>query len=157
MKTPSYRLLLVVMALAIAFPLAFAVSGCGAGAGVGAVTSNLMGGFAVKGPIVNGVVEAYILLAEKMEDESIHGNSFNFSNEIQKTVLDVVRLIMELMRRQELEPEILNQVSGEIEHQYLSAKKARQVLGWKPLYTLEKGLAETIEWYKKYFAEEKHD
>jgi CDP-glucose 4,6-dehydratase len=53
-----------------------------------------------------------------------------------------------------LEPVILNDAPNEIPHQYLSAAKARRQLGWAPAYTLEQGLAETIAWYREYFAEQ---
>jgi len=98
-------------------------------------------------------VKAYILLAEKMDNLDILGHSFNFSNEIQITVLEMTKKILQLMDREELKPVILNQVRGEIKHQYLSAKKAKELLGWRPLYTLEEGLKETIDWYRKYFEE----
>lgn len=96
-------------------------------------------------------VEAYLFLAKKLDSMDIYGEAFNFSNEIQMTVLEITEKILELMGRKDLKPIILNQVKGEIRHQYLSAKKARTILGWVPKYTLEKGLLEAIEWYKKYF------
>ncbi|MDO8568837.1 MAG: GDP-mannose 4,6-dehydratase [Dehalococcoidales bacterium] len=99
--------------------------------------------------------QAYMLLAEKMDDRSIHGEAFNFSTEIQKTTLQMTQEILRLMDREDLEPEILNVASGEIKHQYLSAKKAREVLGWKSKYSLEKGLKETIKWYQRFFEEQK--
>jgi CDP-glucose 4,6-dehydratase len=99
-------------------------------------------------------VAAYLLLAEKMDDKSIHGEAFNFSNEIQMTVLEITQMILKLMNREDLQPEILNVVKGEIKHQYLSAQKARDVLGWKPKYTIEEGLVETIKWYQDFFAEQ---
>lgn len=99
-------------------------------------------------------VEAYLLLAEKMEDKGIHGEAFNFSNEIQLTVLDITQKITKLMNREDLQPRILNMVKGEIKHQYLSARKARDILGWKPKYTLEEGLNETIKWYQEFFEEQ---
>ena len=96
-------------------------------------------------------VEAYLLLAEHMDDKSIHGEAFNFSNEIQLTVLEITQKILSLMNREDLQPKILNVVKGEIKHQYLSAQKARDILGWKPKYTLEEGLKETIKWYQEFF------
>ncbi len=36
----------------------------------------------------------------------------------------------------------------EFRDQYLSAAKARRLLGWKPTYGLEAGLGETIAWYR---------
>jgi len=95
-------------------------------------------------------VEAYLLLAEKMENPAIHGESFNFSNEIQLTVLELTKKIIKLMDRDSLAPEILNQTQNEIKHQYLSAQKAKKLLGWKPQYTIDKGLKETIAWYRDF-------
>jgi len=81
-------------------------------------------------------VEAYLLLAEKMDDPRIHGEAFNFSNELQITVTEMVNKVLEAMKS-DLKPVILDKAGNEIKHQYLSAKKAREVLGWKPKYTLE--------------------
>lgn len=96
-------------------------------------------------------VDAYLLLAEKMDDKSIHGEAFNFSNEIQMTVMDITKLILKLMGRSDLQPKILNTVKGEIKHQYLCAEKAKGVLGWKSRYKIEDGLKETIKWYQEFF------
>ncbi len=99
-------------------------------------------------------VEAYLLLAEKMDIKDLHGEAFNFSNESQKTTLEITQEILRLMNREDLQPKILNVATGEIERQYLSAQKARRVLGWKPAYTLENGLRETIRWYQQFFHEQ---
>ena len=97
---------------------------------------------------------AYLTLAETLaRSPELRGQAFNFSNETQLTVLELVRLILKLMGSS-LEPTVLNQVSNEIRHQYLSAAKARTTLGWKPLYSLEEGLGRTIEWYRRFLANE---
>lgn len=93
---------------------------------------------------------AYIHLAEKMDDAKIHGEVFNFSNELQISVLELTNKILKLMGRTDLKPVILNQAEHEIRHQYLSAKKAREMLGWKPKYNLDDALKETVEWYTKF-------
>ncbi|MBI1280620.1 MAG: NAD-dependent epimerase/dehydratase family protein [Anaerolineaceae bacterium] len=93
---------------------------------------------------------AYTTLVEKMaQDSSVHGQAFNFSNEIQVTVIDLVGHILKLMDSN-LEPNILNQASNEILHQYLSAAHARDTLGWQPSFSLEDGLFRTIAWYKQF-------
>ena len=102
-------------------------------------------------------VEAYLLLAERMDDKGIQGEAFNFSNEIQITVLELVQKILNLMDREELQPKVLNTVKGEIGHQYLSAKKARDILGWRPRYDLEEGLRETIIWYRDFLKSGRDD
>lgn len=96
-------------------------------------------------------VDAYLTLAEKMDELPINGCAFNFSNETQVNVLELTRMICSLMGREDLDPVILNETKAEIKHQYLSAKKAKEILGWRSKYTLEKGLIETIEWYQDFF------
>jgi CDP-glucose 4,6-dehydratase len=101
---------------------------------------------------IEDAAHAYMMLAERMDDERIHGHAFNFSNENQVTVLDLTQKILRLMGSI-LQPKILATAAHEIPHQYLSAKKARDMLGWKPRYSLDEGLTKTIEWYKNYFRE----
>jgi len=93
---------------------------------------------------------AYMHLAERMDDSKLHGEVFNFSNELQISVLELTNKILKLMGRTDLKPIILNQAEHEIKHQYLSAQKARELLGWKPKYNLDDALKGTIEWYKKF-------
>ena len=100
---------------------------------------------------VKDAAKAYILLAEKMGDHDVVGQAFNFGNDIPITVLEMAHEILSLMGCLDLQPVILNQAKGEIPKQYLSSKKAREILGWKPLFSVKEGLAETIEWYKNYF------
>ena len=96
---------------------------------------------------------ANMRLAEALAgDPSLSGQAFNFSNEIQVTVSELVDLMLNLMAS-DLRPDIRNQATNEIRHQYLSAEKVRRVLGWQPLYTLEEGLRRTIDWYRKFFKE----
>jgi len=101
---------------------------------------------------VEDAVSAYMLLAEKMESEGLFGEAFNFSNEIQLTVLELVNKILDIMGSN-LKPVILNRGNHEIRHQYLDASKARRLLGWSPRYTIDEGLKRTIEWYRAYFGQ----
>jgi CDP-glucose 4,6-dehydratase len=93
----------------------------------------------------------YLLLAERLfeKGDGLHGEAFNFSNEIQVSVSELVDLILEKMESS-LEPEIRNEASNEIRHQYLSAARAREQLGWSPLFTLNEGLTRTITWYRDF-------
>lgn len=96
---------------------------------------------------------AYMSLAEWLAaNPDGRGEAFNFSNEEQLSVLDLVRRLLELMGS-DLEPDIRNESSNEIPAQYLSAAKAREVIGWQPLYSLDEGLRLTLEWYREFFAE----
>lgn len=92
---------------------------------------------------------AYMTLAEKMyENPEIQGEAFNFSNELQISVIELVEKILTLMGSS-LRPIILNEATDEIRNQYLSAEKARTILNWKPLFTFDEGLQRTIQWYRK--------
>lgn len=99
---------------------------------------------------IEDAVQAYLLLAEKMEELNLAGEAFNFSNEIQLTVLELVEKILKKMNSN-LKPKVLNQGSNEIKHQYLSAEKARKLLNWTPAYTIDEGLEKTIGWYTEFF------
>ena len=93
----------------------------------------------------------YMLLAERLAaDPAVRGEAFNYSNETQVTVLELVERILRLMGSR-LEPDVRNEASNEIRHQYLSAEKARRVLGWRPLFTLDDGLRRTVDWYRQFF------
>jgi len=93
---------------------------------------------------------AYMHLAEQFASRpDLKGQAFNFSNEIQLTVLQLVQTILRLMRSP-LEPEVLGEANHEIRRQHLSAAKSRDTLGWRPLFSLEDGLSRTIQWYKHF-------
>ena len=92
----------------------------------------------------------YMMLAEKLaHDQGLAGRAFNFSNETQVTVLEITRKILSLMDLN-LEPDVRNETTNEIRHQYLSAARARRELNWQPLFTLEEGLRRTVDWYRSF-------
>jgi len=93
---------------------------------------------------------AYMLLAEHLASQpELKGQAFNFSNEIQVSVREIVAKIIHIMESN-VNPDIRNEATNEIRNQYLSAKKARTLLNWHPLFTLDDGLSKTVEWYKKF-------
>jgi len=103
--------------------------------------------------VEDGVL-AYLTLAENLAARrELKGEAFNFSNELQLTVLDMVRHILRLMGKPEVEPDLLGEAKHEIQHQYLDAGKAREVLSWKPQFTLDEGLERTIKWYSAFLSD----
>lgn len=99
---------------------------------------------------VKDVVSAYMTLAENMKEKNLEGQCFNFSTDKPLNVIELVNLVATMMNAQHLEPIIENQANNEIPAQHLSSQKARQLLGWQAIYGIEKGLEETIAWYKDY-------
>ena len=100
---------------------------------------------------VEDVALGYILLAEKMKKLKLFGQPFNFSDEKPVTVLKLFSQIAKIYGGYNLKPNILNKAKYEIKCQYLSSKKAKKILGWKPKHTLGEALGVTIDWYKEYF------
>ena len=38
---------------------------------------------------------------------------------------------------------------GELDCQYMDYQKVKKYFGWKPHYSFEQGIEETLDWYKK--------
>jgi CDP-glucose 4,6-dehydratase len=94
---------------------------------------------------------AYAFLAEHLAaDRELIGEAFNFSNEEPISVLDITNKLLQLMAS-DLRPDIKNEATNEIRCQYLSAAKAREKLGWRPMFQLDEGLRLTIDWYRSFF------
>jgi CDP-glucose 4,6-dehydratase len=101
---------------------------------------------------VQDAVLAYATLAEAMEGGRYAGEAFNFSNELQVSVRDMVTAVLRAAGREDLGVVTLNQATHEIAHQYLSARKARETLGWRASFSLEQGLERTVAWYRAHLA-----
>jgi CDP-glucose 4,6-dehydratase len=98
---------------------------------------------------IEDAASGYMLLAEKFSANSqLAGEAFNFSSSKPRTVIEVVRTILKLMGRPDLKPRVLNTARNEIPSQHLDSSKARETLGWNPAFTLEQGLARTVQWYR---------
>ena len=92
----------------------------------------------------------YMLLAEQLANHpEYRGEAFNFSYGSQVTVLALVQRILKRMKV-DLQPVILNEAVNEIRKQTLNPGKARQKLGWRPLFSLNEGLDRTIAWYREF-------
>jgi CDP-glucose 4,6-dehydratase len=103
--------------------------------------------------VVDGA-RSYLQLAEALaEHPEVSGQAWNFSAERPVSVLELVEML-QIAAGTKLEPDIKGTASNEIDHQYLSATKARQMLGWKPGHTLEEALILTVRWYRDYLRRE---
>ena len=98
---------------------------------------------------VKDTVRAYLIVAAQAAVGGVRGIGFNFHPASPTTVLELVKTIVKISDHPELEPEVRGQ-PGKYEYEFLSAERAKQVLGWEPQYSLEQGLAETYAWYKQH-------
>lgn len=94
---------------------------------------------------------AYLLLAQQLaQHPDLKGEAFNFSYHLRLTVLEIVEHVLQVMGKQ-VNLDIRNEALHEIREQVLDSTKARSILGWEPLFTLDEGLQRTIEWYRRFF------
>lgn len=101
---------------------------------------------------VKDAVNGYIILAENLP--KFKGHAFNFGTEKPISVIDLVNKMISMFKtKRKIKPKILNKAKNEIKNQYLDCKKSRELLNWYPKFSLEKGLKETYQWYKKFFNE----
>ncbi len=98
---------------------------------------------------VRDAVSAYMCLAEELTHSDVRGEAFNFSLESPSTVREIVDQICRTMNS-DLQPVVLDQAKSEIRSQSLSSAKARRVLDWTPGWSMERGLEETVAWYRSY-------
>jgi CDP-glucose 4,6-dehydratase len=102
---------------------------------------------------VEDAVEAYLLLAENLHSNpALGGEAFNFSIGMPTSLLELSQQLLRIMGRSDLAPIMQNTEAQEVQMQALSTKKAREILGWTPNFKLEKGLTQTVSWYRKYFS-----
>ncbi len=99
---------------------------------------------------VDDIVSGYIRIAELLKARGLMGQAYNLSDENPLTVMQVLREINGLSGNS-LKYRIMNSARYEIKKQYLSSRKAREELQWKPVYTIREGLRKTIDWYLSYF------
>ncbi|MBK6328564.1 MAG: GDP-mannose 4,6-dehydratase [Chloroflexi bacterium] len=101
---------------------------------------------------IKDVVGGYLRVAEAMHRPDVAGQAFNFGIDNPVSVLEMVQAIIQLSGKAAIKPIILDEVQNEIQNQFLCSEKARQVLGWEPVYDLEAGLRETVDWYRGFLA-----
>lgn len=100
---------------------------------------------------IEDVARAYLAVGARMDEEKIWGEAFNFGTETPVSARAMVEKMVALTGKTNLRPEVLGQNHGEIAEQYLSTEKARTMLGWRPTFSLDDGLAASYRWYQEFF------
>ncbi len=75
------------------------------------------------------------------------GEAFNIGTGIETTTGALYREIASQLQS-DIKPKIAPARAGDLHRSLLNCKKANTVLHWQPQYTLEKGIAETIEYFR---------
>lgn len=97
---------------------------------------------------VRDAIAGYLLLGEQAARPEVRGNPFNFCTDTPIDVLGLVNMMIQVAGLTGVTPRILGRSGAGGCHEFLSNERARAVLGWRPRYSLEAGLRETIEWYR---------
>ena len=99
---------------------------------------------------VEDAVEAYLTLAEALNDRAHWGRAWNAGNGRGVPVLELVRRMIAVSGR-DVEPDIRGSAApaGEIDRQYLDSTRIRTELGWAPRWDLDAALGRTYAWYRE--------
>jgi UDP-glucose 4-epimerase len=72
------------------------------------------------------------------------------------SIIDLAKMIIDLCgKKGKIKPVHVEPRIGEVKQLIADARKAKEVLGWKPKYDLKEGLKAFIQWYKNYGQEER--
>lgn len=99
---------------------------------------------------VTDAVSGILAVAKNMN--KTNGKVFNLGTERPTSVLELANLVIDKMEMKDKMKLLIEGKNnpGEINQQYLSAKKAKQELKWSPKVKLEEGIVKTIRWYIKH-------
>jgi nucleoside-diphosphate-sugar epimerase len=93
---------------------------------------------------VDDVVQANMkaLTARKATGEVI-----NVATGTASSMNELLSNLQEIMKKTYLKPIRKPSRKGDIRHSYAGMEKAREVLGYRPMFSLRKGLTELVKWY----------
>ncbi len=75
------------------------------------------------------------------------GEVYNIGGNNEKPNIEIVKLILKFLGKDESYIEYVKDRPGHDRRYAIDSSKIQKELGWKPKYTFEKGIYETIQWY----------
>jgi CDP-glucose 4,6-dehydratase len=102
---------------------------------------------------IDDAIRGYIALVEKGRPNEKRVTVMNFGSSRLVNVIDLAKTIIRLVGNPSVNVNLIKVPEGrmqEIAEQYVSIDKAKRELNWEPIYSLEKGLEISLEWYEKY-------
>lgn len=120
------------------------------------ISPKMWGGQAIRDYLfIDDAIEAYLLLAKinivKVGDNRV----FNFGSSNIISVEDLIKKIIEISGKNLTINKGSDKREDEIVSQYVSSRRAAQMLGWQSKISLDEGLKRTVAWYLKVFYNEK--
>lgn len=111
----------------------------------------MWGGDAIRDYLfIDDAVDAYVCLSNLDKRRIGKNRIFNFGSNNRISVKDMIGKIISLSGKKLKIDRIVQERKEEIRLQYVSSKKAMEVLGWEPKVDLDEGLKRSIDWYLKF-------
>ncbi|MEM1012861.1 MAG: NAD-dependent epimerase/dehydratase family protein [Planctomycetota bacterium] len=95
---------------------------------------------------VDNVVHANLLAARHAT--RLGGDVFNVGTGQRVTVSELARKMASVLDRDDLEPRFQPPRTGDVPHSQAGLDKPTAVLGYEPIVSFERGLKETVAWYR---------
>ena len=77
------------------------------------------------------------------------GEVINVATGTASSINELLSNLQEIMGKTGLKPIRKPSRKGDIKHSYASIEKAKEILGYKPEFSLKKGLTELVKWHTK--------
>ncbi len=98
---------------------------------------------------IDDVIDGYILIGKTMMlSKKLDGLAINFGTGKPITVINLVKMILNILGKKNNFFTIKNNAKNEIKDQYSGYRLAKNKINWKPKIILEDGLLKTYIWYK---------
>jgi UDP-glucose 4-epimerase len=94
---------------------------------------------------IKDVVRANLLV---LDNEKAPGEVFNIATGRPTSINKLTQVLLGITNRNHLKPIYDKPRPGDIKQSYADIRKAKEILGYSPETSLEKGLSEFVDWYK---------
>ena len=98
---------------------------------------------------IDDATKAYLLVLNKLSQSKNRLLIYNVGSKYNLNVLQIVKKILKIMKKEKLKPVIQNSSKQELETQKLNYKKIMNDLKWSQKIDMDKGIKETVKWYRE--------
>jgi nucleoside-diphosphate-sugar epimerase len=95
-------------------------------------------------PVSNAVLATLLAGAA---DRPLCGEVVNVGTGIRTTLSELAKALAELVGRPNIQPEFAPARAGDVPHSLADLTRARELIGYTPIQTLQAGLADTVAWF----------
>jgi dTDP-glucose 4,6-dehydratase len=89
----------------------------------------------------------HCMAIDKVLHEGVDGEIYNIGGNNEKANIEIVKIILKILKKPKSLISYVKDRPGHDRRYAIDNTKITNELGWKPVYTFEKGMNETIQWY----------